>query len=308
MCLYLSQMLLSSPVIANIVAINYQNLVMLPALSEPVTLPPGRSVRIERVHQLGGEPLPERFLHFHGPAELVFIAQGTGTFISEGGEWPFSPGSVLYAPGMAIHDFAFAPGERRWTLVQFDPLAVDPAVCALPPTACAAAPGPVAAKRFTLLLDWLAASLAENAPERQVRALLETLQLALHGAFGEHGGEAAPAARGLAHFRPLLQHWERSPDKPLALADAASLCSLSPTYFSRLFAKTFGSGFVTYQTRLRLQQAARMLAAEDMPVSQIGYRLGFASHAYFSQCYRAVFGVSPKEHRKMLLDGRGAKG
>lgn len=261
-------------------------------------------MRIERVHQQEGQPVPERFLHFHGPAELVFMEQGTGSFITEAGEWSFARGSVLYAPGMAIHDFAFAPGERSWALVQFDPRAIAPALALLPPAACAAEPDQVAAQRITLLLDWLAGSLAGQAPEPQVCLLLETLLLALHGAFGQQAGDAQAAVPGLAHFRPLLQHWERFPDKPLTLAEAASRCGLSPSYFSRLFAKTFGSGFVTYQTHLRLQQAARMLTSSDLAVSQIGYRNGFASHAYFSQCYRAAFGVSPSEHRKMLLVGK----
>jgi len=234
------------------------------------------------------------------------MEQGTGCFITEAGEWAVGPGSVLYAPGMAIHDFAFTPGERRWMLVQFDPLAIDPALAALPATACAAQPDPITAQRITLLLDWLAGSLAGSAPEPQVRVLLGTLLLALRGVFGAQAGDAQAAVPGLAHFRPLLQHWERFPDKPLTLAEAASRCGLSPSYFSRLFAKTFDSGFVTYQTHLRLQQAARMLASSDLAVSQIGYRTGFASHAYFSQCYRAAFGVSPSEHRKMLLVGKGA--
>ncbi len=281
---------------------------MLPALSEPVALPPGRSVRIERVRQPAGEPVPERFLHFHGLAELVFMEQGSGSFISEAGEWAFAPGSVLYAPGMAIHDFAFAPGVRRWTLVQFDPLAIDPRIPALPAAACAAAPGALAAERAALLLDWLAASLEDHLPEAQIIVLLEALLLALRGAFGEDGCEDPAPSSGLAHFRPLLQHWERFPDKALSLAEAASLCGLSASYFSRLFAKTFGAGFVTYQTRFRLQQAARMLATGDLPVSQIGYRTGFRSHAYFSQCYRAAFGVSPSVHRKMLLAGRLSNG
>ncbi|MBX9885409.1 MAG: AraC family transcriptional regulator [Novosphingobium sp.] len=279
---------------------------MLPALSEPVALPPGRSVRIARVHQPAGEPVPERFLHFHGPAELVFMEQGSGCFISEAGEWTFAPGSVLYAPGMAIHDFAFAPGERGWTLVQFDPLAIDPRIAALPPCACAAAPGALAAARAALLLDWLAASLDDHQAEAQVVVLLEALLLALRGAFGDDGSVNAAPSSGLAHFRPLLQQWERLPDKALSLAEAASLCRLSSSYFSRLFAKTFGAGFVTYQTRFRLQQAARMLATGDLPVSQIGYRTGFHSHAYFAQCYRAAFGVSPSAHRKMLLAGKTA--
>lgn len=277
---------------------------MLPALSEPVALPPGRSVRLERVHQPRGAPVPDRFLHFHGPAELVFLEQGSGSFISEAGEWPFSPGSVLYAPGMAIHDFAFAPGERCWTLVQFDPLAVDPGLPALPQVACAAKPGSLGAQRMALLLDWLAGSLADDTPEAQVRVILEALVLALKDAFGSHGGRGTGPTAALSPFRPLLQHWERFPEKPLGLTQAASLCALSPSYFSRRFTSTFGSGFVTYQTRLRLQQAARMLATGDLPVSQIGYRTGFQSHAYFSQCYRAVFGVSPSTHRKMLLAGR----
>lgn len=276
---------------------------MLPALSEPVALPPGRSVRLERVHQPLGTPIPEPFVHFHGPAELVFLAQGTGSFISEAGEWAFAPGSVLYAPGMAIHDFAFAPGERRWTLVQFDPLAIDPALPALPQTACAATPDALAAQRLALLLEWLSASLAAGDPETQVRVILVALLLALKDAFGANCAREAGPSAALSPFRPLLQHWERFPGKPLDLAEAASLCALSPSYFSRRFTKTFGSGFVTYQTRLRLQQAARMLATGDLSVSQIGYRTGFHSHAYFSQVYRAVFGVSPSAHRKMLLKG-----
>lgn len=278
---------------------------MLPALSEPVALPLGRAARLERVHQCSDAPVPAPFLHFHGPAELVFLERGSGRFISEAGERDFAPGALLYAPGMAIHDFAFAPSERRWTLVQFDPLAVDPALPALPPVACAAMPDGPAAARILLLVDWLAESLAARTPERQVRVVLEALLLAVADALGQHwAGEQHARAANIAHFRPLLQHWERNPDKPLALADAASLCALSPSYFSRLFARTFGSGFVNYQTSLRLQQAARMLATGDLPVSQIGYRTGFASHAYFSQCYRAAFGVSPTEHRKLLLAGR----
>lgn len=257
---------------------------------------------------MANAPVPERFLHFHGPAELVFMEQGTGRFIGEAGEWPFSPGSLLYAPGMAIHDFAFAPGERRWTLVQFDPLATDPGLPPLPATACAAVLSAAAAARIALLLDWLGESLGEQDPEPQVRVVLEALLLALRGVFGNHADKDAAPAAGLAHFRPLLQHWERLPDKPLALADAASLCALSPSYFSRLFSRTFGSGFVAYQTRLRLQQAARMIATGELAVSQIGYRTGFHSHAYFSQCYRAAFGVSPTQHRKMLLAGKGANG
>ncbi len=112
----------------------------------------------------------------------------------------------------------------------------------------------------------------------------------------------APGSTGtqpLARFRSLLQQLLRSPTKVLGLADAASLCGLSPPYFSRSFAQAFGTGFIAYQTQMRLQQAARILATSDTPVSQIGYRVGFRSPAYFAQCFKAAFGTSPSAHRRL---------
>jgi transposase-like protein len=48
---------------------------------------------------------------------------------------------------------------------------------------------------------------------------------------------------------------------------------------------------------VRLQRAAELLAAQAGSVSEIAYRVGFNSQAYFAKCFREEFGVSPKEHR-----------
>lgn len=272
---------------------------MMPALSEPVALLPGTSVRVELVAQAATAPIPERFLHFHGPAELVLIEQGSGRFLSEAGAHVFGPGQMLYVPAMAIHDFAFDPGARRWILVQFDALAIDPERSGLPQTAAAAPLDAPQLARTRMLLDWLAETLTAQAPEADVLVLLETLLLSLKGRFDLAPGLGSAGTPHLARFRPLLQQLSRNPGKVLGLADAASLCGLSPAYFSRCFTQAFGTGFIAYQTQMRLQQAARILATSDTPVSQIGYRLGFSSPAYFAQCYKAMFGTSPTQHRRM---------
>lgn len=287
--------------IATILRINYQNIVMLPAFSELVTLPPGRSVRIEQVRQSASDPLPERFAHFHGPAELVFVNEGSGRFFSEAGEAAFAPGMVIFAPGMAIHDFAFDHGARKWTLVQFDSRAVDAGLAIPPRSACAARLDRHVAKRIAALLDWLHFCLEEQQAEAHVRLVLNALLLALRQVFDNPLAEDASQSLGLRQFRPLLQQWDRSPCAVLTLADAASLCALSPSYFSRLFKKTFGIGFIAYQTRFRVEQSARMLATSDAPVSQIAYLCGFHSHAYFTQRYKAAFGVPPSLHRARTL-------
>lgn len=277
---------------------------MLPALSEPVALPPGSSVRIARVSQLAKDPVPDRFLHFHGPAELVLINEGSGSFLSETGTFAFSAGTLLYVPSMAVHDFAFERGARSWTLIQFDPLAVDQQVLALPRLASAGSLDADPNNRTRPLLDWLGTCLESRAPQREIAVVLQALLLSLKGLFRDAAATDLADQAKPSHFRPLLEHWVREPNRVFTLTEAASLCSLSPAYFSRQFRRALGHGFIAYQTQLRLQQAARMIATSDRPISQIAYDYGFRSPAYFAQCYKAEFGVAPSTHRKAAVARR----
>ncbi len=270
---------------------------MLLPLSEPVPLLPGTAAKVEHVRQSADEPVPERFLHFHGPAELVLIQEGAGVFLCEGMELSFAPGTIVYAPSMAVHDFAFAGGARAWTLVQFDPHAVNREAVALPSSPQGVSLDPAQLARTRVLADWLAQTLAAKAPQKEVAVQLQALILSIVQAFEPEGTNAAGAPSSLSRFRPLLNQLGTDPSHTLSLGEAASLCAMSPAYFSRCFTRTFGSGFNAYQTRLKLEQAARMLATSNEAVSQIGYRLGFRSHAYFSRCFKSLFGVTPSRHR-----------
>lgn len=270
---------------------------MLLPLSEPVPLLPGVAARVEHVRQPAEMPVPQPFLHFHGPAELVLIEEGAGQFICEASRHRFIPGTILYAPSMAIHDFAFSPGARGWTLIQFDPHSVDRQAIPLPSTAQGAILDPEALARISMLAQWLAKSIADHAQQRAVVVQLEALVLAAVQAFGPDSADGTMAHSSLSKFRPLLDRLDGDPALTLRLHQAATLCAMSPSYFSRRFKQAFGIGFIEYQARLKLQQAARILATSDEPVSQIAYRMGFRSHAYFSHCFKTVFGVPPSRLR-----------
>lgn len=270
---------------------------MLLPLSEPVPLLPGMAARVEQVRQTANSPVPQPFLHFHGPAELVLIEAGTGQFLCEGIQYPFTPGTILYAPSMAIHDFAFDSGARSWTLIQFDPHALDRQAIGLPTQPQSAVLGPETLPRITMLANWLAQSIREPAQQFAVLVQLEALVLAAVQAFGPDQPNRAAPPSSLSKFRPVLDQLDRDPAQTLSVTHAATLCAMSPSYFSRRFKQAFSTGFIEYQARLKLQQAARMLATSDEPVSQIAYRMGFRSHAYFSHCFKAVFAVSPSKLR-----------
>jgi len=43
-----------------------------------------------------------------------------------------------------------------------------------------------------------------------------------------------------------------------------------------------------------LQKAKYLLLNEDLSISEISYKVGFASQAYFSTVFKSKFGVTPK--------------
>jgi AraC-like DNA-binding protein len=90
----------------------------------------------------------------------------------------------------------------------------------------------------------------------------------------------------------------------VTIEEAAARCHLSPSYFSRAFAKTFGIGFAEYARQYRLRAAARSLTTEGARVSDIAYRSGFQTPSHFTAAFRKRFGVSPRDFRRRYLDGR----
>ncbi|WP_373473848.1 helix-turn-helix domain-containing protein [Sphingorhabdus lacus] len=270
---------------------------MLLPISEAVPLLPGSVARVENVHQNAETPVPQRFPHFHGPAELVLIKAGNGEFISEDKPVRFSTGSLIFVPPMVVHDFAFEEGVRAWTLVQFDPYAVDADAARIPSVPLNTVLSPELNKRIEMLMEWLDESIAAKGDQRTIALQLQTLVLAVRQTIALPDRKSQDAGSSLSRYRPLLDLWNHDQGKTICLTEAASLCGVSTPYFSRRFKSVFGTGFSAYQTRLKVLQAARMLATSDKSVSQIGYALGFKSPAYFTFCFRSAFGVTPTIYR-----------
>lgn len=49
---------------------------------------------------------------------------------------------------------------------------------------------------------------------------------------------------------------------------------------------------------IRLKKASMLLKTTESTVSEVGYAVGFASHSYFTKCYREYFGESPSDVQK----------
>lgn len=89
-------------------------------------------------------------------------------------------------------------------------------------------------------------------------------------------------------------------DQPLHLADAAREAYLSPFHYHRLFRSTFGETPHEFLTRLKMEQAKRLLLREGLPVTEVCLALGFESLGSFSSRFRSVVGYSPSEYQRNL--------
>ncbi|HEX8355297.1 MAG TPA: AraC family transcriptional regulator [Pyrinomonadaceae bacterium] len=92
-------------------------------------------------------------------------------------------------------------------------------------------------------------------------------------------------------------------DRDLSLEEIASAAHLSPFHFARLFKKLAGATPHAYLASLRAARAQALLAETDLPVTEVGARVGYMSSSHFARAFRQATGISPSAYRKALVRG-----
>jgi AraC-like DNA-binding protein len=269
-------------------------------ICEPVELPIGAAVLAEHVTISAEAPRLGSFRHFHDVAELVLFRRVRGEFFAGGHRYQLSDGAIAFAPSMHDHDYWLARGEMEWVLVQVDPYLVE-SLAGLQQFArlgrpfCAFPDGNLHS-RLTALADWLIEAVTAG-NDAAIERIVELLLIAAAGAPEQDPGAADEATASFDRLLPALERLRSKPDEPISLRAAASICSLSPAYFSRRFKQALGMNFTDYARVYRLHLAARRLATTGSAISNIGYSLGFSSPSHFTARFRERFGMTPREYR-----------
>lgn len=84
----------------------------------------------------------------------------------------------------------------------------------------------------------------------------------------------------------------------ISMEQAAQDAGLTTTYFSSLFKKETGETFIEYLTRLRLENAMRLLGTTDEKIYVIAEKSGYTDAGYFSHVFKKKFGMSPIQCRR----------
>lgn len=193
-----------------------------------------------------------------------------------------SAGDALWVPAGQVQILR-QRADRRWFAkrnLRFTLAAPPPPLPTVIPGAGALAPR----------LDDLRRTWTAQQPDRQprLRALLVLL-------FSDLRRIAARATRGLdaAAQQALLARIDRDPAARLSPTLLARELAMSPTWFARLFRRTYGYAPRTWLVRHRIGQAAERLLSADS-IGAVAAEFGYADLFLFSRQFRTVMGDSPR--------------
>jgi two-component system response regulator YesN len=85
--------------------------------------------------------------------------------------------------------------------------------------------------------------------------------------------------------------------KDISLDDVSRVVDVSPYYFSKLFKEETGENFIEYLTRIRIEQAKKLLQNRDMSIKNVCSDTGYSDPNYFSRIFKKLVGVTPTEYR-----------
>jgi AraC-like DNA-binding protein len=112
----------------------------------------------------------------------------------------------------------------------------------------------------------------------------------------------------MAMERDLVIRLERARDliastieAPLSLREVADEAFLSQFHFHRLFSGRFGETPHEFLTRRRIDLAKKLLAENELTVTEICFALGYESLGTFSDKFKRLTGLSPSEYRRRLI-------
>ncbi|MCE7980124.1 MAG: AraC family transcriptional regulator [Caldilinea sp. CFX5] len=105
-----------------------------------------------------------------------------------------------------------------------------------------------------------------------------------------------PDGHGLtpAQMRQVQEFIAENYERDLGLAELAATLNFSPTYFAHQFKHSFGMPPHQYLTKVRVEQAKRLLEQGGMTVGDIAAQVGFYDQSHLAHHFKRLYRVTPK--------------
>lgn len=248
------------------------------------------------------------FMHFHEVHEIILFDKIEGSYFYSQGESTLIENDVVFTPMLETHDFKLTTEAKSWSIIQFLPTFLNQQ--GLEKEATFLKQGmhlrlpPEQLQVVQQQVKWLQESYNENPLSNKSLTLLKLLIIWLV----EHAQPVMPphtkpitVTSGYERLKPVIEQFRHQVYVELSLVEAAQLCHVSTSYFSRLFKRIFRCNFSEYTVKHKLYSAARMLTQKNISITEISYELNFASPSHFIALFKKQFGTTPKKYRTEQL-------
>ncbi len=102
-------------------------------------------------------------------------------------------------------------------------------------------------------------------------------------------------------FRPVVEHLGTHFTEKMYIEELASLISVSPDYFTKMFRDVMGTTPIDYINAMRVNLSMLLLFSTEMSMAEIAETVGFCNPNYFHKIFKQYMGTSPLAYRKSSL-------
>ena len=231
-----------------------------------------------------------------GAAETIVIVcvAGSGWVEAEGVRTRVGSSTAIVIPGGVAHSYgadATDPWTIWWCHVRGTDVLELTEASGIRPDRLTLSLRQV--ERVTALLDEISVSLAlQPTPARLIAtsgmAWRLFTQLVVDRALPSEG---APVERAMRYL-------EERVDGRVQVAELAAMVGVSPSHLAALFRQATGGGVHAHHQALKMARARALLDTTDLPVAEVGRRVGLDDPFYFSRQFRRTHGMSPRAYRE----------
>ncbi|MFI8632754.1 helix-turn-helix domain-containing protein [Microbacterium sp. NPDC077663] len=230
-----------------------------------------------------------------GAAETIVIVcvSGSGWVETQGQQMRVGTATAIVLPGGVPHSYGADAGDP-WTIWWCHVRGTDVPdlleVAGVTPEKVTLSLRGV--ERVTALLDEMSTSLARDTTPARLIAVSGMAwrlftQLAVDRLLPEHG---TPLERALRYL-------EERVEGNVHVGELAAMVGVSPSHLAALFRDATGGGVIAHHLALKMARARHLLDTTDLPVAEVGRRVGIDDPFYFSRRFRLTHGVSPTAYR-----------
>lgn len=112
---------------------------------------------------------------------------------------------------------------------------------------------------------------------------------------------------GYMKLLPAVSYMEEHYAESISLSVLAQEAHMSKNYFSSLFSEIMNCTVSEYLLRMRLRNACTRLITGEGSILTAAMESGFGNISYFNRVFRRMYGISPGEYRKRMIEQKSCE-